>query len=179
MQHHGSAVSAAGSQPGHDLHGGALSHRSAAWLAKAPEIGGIFPHWTEPEQLSTVMLPFPRPFSPTSFLVMAELGMLQVEASQSMIRIVGLSATLPNYTDVAAFLGVNVDTGLFFFDASYRPVPLEMQFVGVTAKPMHEVRSLMDTIAYNKVQGSLDMAELSIVASTQVGRAQLLPCRPL
>ena len=68
-----------------------------------------------------------------------------------MIRIVGLSATLPNYTDVAAFLGVNVDTGLFFFDASYRPVPLEMQFVGVTARALHEIRSTMDTIAYNKV----------------------------
>ena len=37
-----------------------------------------------------------------------------------MIRIVGLSATLPNYADVAAFLGVNTDSGLFFFDASYR-----------------------------------------------------------
>ena len=37
-----------------------------------------------------------------------------------MIRIVGLSATLPNYLDVATFLGVNPDTGLFFFDASYR-----------------------------------------------------------
>jgi activating signal cointegrator complex subunit 3/antiviral helicase SLH1 len=28
----------------------------------------------------------------------------QVESSQSLIRIVGLSATLPNYTDVASFL---------------------------------------------------------------------------
>ena len=146
------------------------------FVANAP---AIIPPSPEPEQLPTVMLPFPRPFNPMSFLVMAELWMLQVEASQSMIRIVGLSATLPNYTDVAAFLGVNVDTGLFFFDASYRPVPLEMQFVGVTAKPMHEVRSLMDTIAYNKVQGSLAMANFSIVASTQVGRTQLLPCRPL
>jgi replicative superfamily II helicase len=29
---------------------------------------------------------------------------LQVESSQSVIRIVGLSATLPNYIDVAEFL---------------------------------------------------------------------------
>jgi antiviral helicase SLH1 len=29
---------------------------------------------------------------------------LQVESSQSVIRIVGLSATLPNYMDVAEFL---------------------------------------------------------------------------
>lgn len=31
----------------------------------------------------------------------------QVETTQSMIRIVGLSATLPNYADVALFLKVN------------------------------------------------------------------------
>ena len=37
-----------------------------------------------------------------------------------MIRIVGLSATLPNHADVASFLGVNAETGLFYFDASYR-----------------------------------------------------------
>ncbi len=30
-----------------------------------------------------------------------------------MIRIVGLSATLPNYEDVAAFLQVNPTTGAF------------------------------------------------------------------
>ncbi len=42
-----------------------------------------------------------------------------VESSQSMIRIVGLSATLPNFADVAVFLRVNPDSGLFFFDNSY------------------------------------------------------------
>jgi len=48
-----------------------------------------------------------------------------------MIRIVGLSATLPNYEDVAQFLRVNPQSGLFCFDAAYRPVPLEQIFIGV------------------------------------------------
>ncbi|KAG8919044.1 hypothetical protein FRC00_011818, partial [Tulasnella sp. 408] len=54
----------------------------------------------------------------------------QVESSQSVIRIVGLSATLPNYIDVADFLGVNRYAGLFYFDQSFRPVPLEQHFIG-------------------------------------------------
>lgn len=69
-----------------------------------------------------------------------------------MIRIVGLSATLPNYKDVASFLGVNLDTGLFYFDASYRPVPLEMQFVGVTEKNSMQARNIQDDICYEKVR---------------------------
>lgn len=69
-----------------------------------------------------------------------------------MIRIVGLSATLPNYKDVATFLGVNHDTGLFYFDASYRPVPLEMQFVGVTERNILASKNIMDDVAYNKVR---------------------------
>ncbi|CAG9112769.1 unnamed protein product [Plutella xylostella] len=55
----------------------------------------------------------------------------QVESSQNMIRIVGLSATLPNYQDVARFLRVNPYIGLFYFDSRFRPVPLEQIFVGV------------------------------------------------
>ena len=35
-----------------------------------------------------------------------------VETSQSLIRIVGLSATLPNYKDVGVFLRANPNTGL-------------------------------------------------------------------
>jgi hypothetical protein len=37
-----------------------------------------------------------------------------------MTRIVGLSATLPNYDDVATFLRVKPSKGLFYFDNSYR-----------------------------------------------------------
>jgi len=58
----------------------------------------------------------------------------QVESTQSLIRIVGLSATLPNYVDVADFLKVNRYAGLFYFDASFRPVPLEQHYIGVKGK---------------------------------------------
>lgn len=40
----------------------------------------------------------------------------QVVSSQSMIRIIALSATLPGYLDVSQFLKVNPRSGLFFFD---------------------------------------------------------------
>ena len=47
-----------------------------------------------------------------------------VESTQTVIRVVGLSATLPNYIDVAQFLRVNPYLGLFYFDGRFRPVPL-------------------------------------------------------
>lgn len=59
-----------------------------------------------------------------------------------MIRIVGLSATLPNYMDVAKFLRVNPFLGLFFFDSRFRPVPLGMTFIGV--KTLNRMQRLMD-----------------------------------
>ncbi|XP_036325635.1 activating signal cointegrator 1 complex subunit 3 [Rhagoletis pomonella] len=73
-----------------------------------------------------------------------------VESSQSMIRIVGLSATLPNYIDVAHFLRVNPMKGLFYFDSRFRPVPLDTNFIGVKAvKPLQQL-SDMDQICYQK-----------------------------
>ncbi|KAJ1661153.1 putative steryl acetyl hydrolase mug81 [Dispira simplex] len=75
----------------------------------------------------------------------------QVETSQSMIRIVGLSATLPNYLDVAQFLRVNPYEGLFVFDAGFRPVPLEQHFVGVKGKPGTPTSNLnLNRVCYQK-----------------------------
>jgi pre-mRNA-splicing helicase BRR2 len=51
----------------------------------------------------------------------------QIETTKEMVRIIGLSATLPNYEDVATFLRIDPAKGLFFFDNAYRPVPLEQQ----------------------------------------------------
>ncbi|KAG0141983.1 hypothetical protein CROQUDRAFT_98108 [Cronartium quercuum f. sp. fusiforme G11] len=76
----------------------------------------------------------------------------QVESSQSLIRIVGLSATLPNYLDVADFLRVNKFQGLFYFDSSFRPVPLQQHFIGIKGKPNSPTyRKNLDTVTFQKV----------------------------
>ena len=81
----------------------------------------------------------------------------QVESTQSLIRIVGLSATLPNYIDVADFLKVNRYAGLFYFDASFRPVPLEQHFLGVKGKPgSKQSRENLDIVAFEKVREMLE-----------------------
>ena len=58
----------------------------------------------------------------------------QIESTQEPIRLVGLSATLPNYDDVATFLRVDPAKGLFYFDNSFRPVPLEQSYIGISEK---------------------------------------------
>ena len=79
----------------------------------------------------------------------------QVESSQRLIRIVGLSATLPNYVDVARFLHVNPHRGLFYFDGRFRPVPLTQVFSGVkSSNPLGQLRD-MDRVCYNKVIDSV------------------------
>ncbi|KAK7206302.1 Sec63 Brl domain-containing protein [Myxozyma melibiosi] len=76
----------------------------------------------------------------------------QVESTQSMIRIVGLSATLPNFVDVADFLKVDRREGLFYFDASFRPVPLQQHFLGVKGKAgSRQSQENLDKVAYRKV----------------------------
>ncbi|KAJ0973948.1 hypothetical protein J5N97_015913 [Dioscorea zingiberensis] len=87
----------------------------------------------------------------------------QVESSQSMIRIVGLSATLPNYLEVAQFLRVNPETGLFFFDSSYRPVPLAQQYIGITEKDYAKRNNLYNSICYEKVLDSLKQGHQAMV----------------
>lgn len=75
----------------------------------------------------------------------------QIETTQEMVRIVGLSATLPNYEDVAIFLRVHPEKGLFFFDSTFRPVPLQQQYIGITEKKALKRFQLMNEICYEKV----------------------------
>ncbi|KIW04152.1 uncharacterized protein PV09_04959 [Verruconis gallopava] len=66
------------------------------------------------------------------------------------VRIIGLSATLPNYRDVASFLRVDPSKGLFHFDGSYRPVPLKQEFIGVSDKKAIKQLKTMNEICYQK-----------------------------
>ncbi|CAI7657836.1 unnamed protein product [Penicillium manginii] len=75
----------------------------------------------------------------------------RVEQTGDPVRIVGLSATLPNYRDVASFLRADPEKGVFHFDGSYRPCPLKQEFIGVTDKKAIKQLKTMNDICYTKV----------------------------
>uniref|UniRef100_A0A4W4GY63 U5 small nuclear ribonucleoprotein 200 kDa helicase n=1 Tax=Electrophorus electricus TaxID=8005 RepID=A0A4W4GY63_ELEEL len=74
-----------------------------------------------------------------------------VELTQEDVRLIGLSATLPNYEDVATCLRVDPAKGLFYFDNSFRPVPLEQTYVGITEKKAIKRFQIMNEIVYEKI----------------------------
>jgi len=78
-----------------------------------------------------------------------------IESSQRFVRMVGLSATLPNYKDVAVFLRVNPEKGLFHFGPEYRPVPLDQTFIGFTEKQRGRQKEVMNRSAYEKMMVAL------------------------
>lgn len=84
------------------------------------------------------------------------------ETARKRIRLVGLSATLPNYKDVASFLNVEEGKGLFHFGPGYRPVPLSQTFIGITAgehgpprEAMLKKRAKLSELTWLKVKDAL------------------------
>jgi len=75
----------------------------------------------------------------------------QIETTQEHIRLVGLSATLPNYEDVAIFLRVNPEKGLHYFGNQFRPVPLEQTYIGITDKKAIKRFNTMNEVCYEKL----------------------------
>ena len=75
----------------------------------------------------------------------------RMEQTNDYVRLVGLSATLPNYHDVATLLRVEEKKGLFYFDASWRPCKLQQQFIGVTEKKAIKRYQVMNEVCYEKL----------------------------
>ncbi|WLF80619.1 Pre-mRNA-splicing helicase BRR2 [Lodderomyces elongisporus] len=81
---------------------------------------------------------------------------------ENEVRIVGLSATLPNYNDVAKFIGAN-EEGIFYFDSSYRPCPLEQKFVVIKDQKALKKRLAIDEACYDLVHKTLKQNHQLIV----------------
>ncbi|CAH0048053.1 unnamed protein product [Clonostachys solani] len=75
----------------------------------------------------------------------------KTEQTGEPVRLVGLSATLPNYRDVASFLRVDVNKDLYHFDGSFRPCPLRQEFVGITDRKAIKQLKTMNDVTYTKV----------------------------
>ena len=76
-------------------------------------------------------------------------------------RMVGLSATLPNYQDVGQFLGVP-SKNIFYFDGSFRPVPLSLEYVGITERKRFKQMILTKEILYRKVMERVKHSQILI-----------------
>ncbi|PWN30839.1 putative ATP dependent RNA helicase [Jaminaea rosea] len=74
----------------------------------------------------------------------------RMEQLNDPVRLVGLSATLPNYKDVATFLRVNPKKGLFYFESGYRPCPLKQEYIGITEKKAIKRFQIMNEVCYDK-----------------------------
>lgn len=64
---------------------------------------------------------------------------------------------------VAQFLRVNSETGLFFFDSSYRPVPLSQQYIGISEPNFSKRNELLNEICYNKVYLLINVSYLCMM----------------
>ena len=92
----------------------------------------------------------------------------RVEQKGEYVRLVGLSATLPNYQDVATFLCIDESKGLFYFDASYQLYSLQQQFIGVTCGRFSAGTGFTATLAWG-YQSTLNLpTHTVIIKGTQI-----------
>jgi replicative superfamily II helicase len=90
-------------------------------------------------------------------------AMMTSAKTQRPIRIVGLSATLPNYDDVAKFIGAE-GAGTFYFDSSYRPTPLKCGFYGIkNYGNADRANKIMNAIIYENLRRILMIGKQVII----------------
>lgn len=137
-----------------------------------------------------------------------------MELTQEDVRLIGLSATLPNYEDVATCLRVDPAKGLFYFDnrfvwirvplrsnlrgsrlfeldsflfasflflicwyscmCSFRPVPLEQTYVGITEKKAIKRFQIMNEIVYEKIMEHAGKNQVSLALTIRLRTFQAI-----
>eukprot|EP00866_Antonospora_locustae_P001863 jgi/Antlo1/1863/2302 len=88
-----------------------------------------------------------------------------IEVKQRAIRIVGISATLPNVEDVASFIKAK---RLFRFDETYRPVSLDVSLLGVYGDRRKDGRRSETAAPHHILDICLEKIEEMIAAGCQV-----------
>ena len=83
-----------------------------------------------------------------------------VDSTRQPIRFVGLSATMPNYVDVAFFLGA--EKGLSVCDERFRPCPLRKVFIGVRNKLGLAAKREMNDICFDKIVERVETAQILV-----------------
>uniref|UniRef100_A0A665VDJ5 Activating signal cointegrator 1 complex subunit 3 n=1 Tax=Echeneis naucrates TaxID=173247 RepID=A0A665VDJ5_ECHNA len=101
-----------------------------------------------------------------------------VELTQEDVRLLGLSATLPNYEDVATCLRVDPAKGLFYFDNSFRPVPLEQTYVGITEKKAIKRFQIMNEIVYEKIMEHAGKNQVNLHSNFHIQNLELKDLLP-
>eukprot|EP00796_Vickermania_ingenoplastis_P004309 gene4310-3124_t len=86
-------------------------------------------------------------------IVARTLRLREASSDEYDVRLVGLSATLPNYKDVAHFLQVDLKEGLKVFGPEYRPVPLEQTFIALKGEKKRDAD--LNLLAYEEVRRSV------------------------
>ncbi|BAM39092.1 DEAD-box helicase [Theileria orientalis strain Shintoku] len=83
-----------------------------------------------------------------------------IETTQVTRRVVGISATLPNYEDIATFLRVAPEN-TFYFNREYRHVPLEQVFYGIKTDDQQKTNAL--SICFSHVVETLEKGKQCMV----------------
>eukprot|EP01053_Blabericola_migrator_P000612 Blabericola_migrator_1__611@NODE_114_length_13851_cov_137_870429_g102_i0_p1_GENE_NODE_114_length_13851_cov_137_870429_g102_i0NODE_114_length_13851_cov_137_870429_g102_i0_p1_ORF_typecomplete_len2172_score419_16Sec63/PF02889_16/1_8e58Sec63/PF02889_16/2_6e55DEAD/PF00270_29/3_5e26DEAD/PF00270_29/1_9e03DEAD/PF00270_29/3_7e24Helicase_C/PF00271_31/5_8e13Helicase_C/PF00271_31/7_6e03Helicase_C/PF00271_31/1e14ResIII/PF04851_15/1e12ResIII/PF04851_15/2_3e12AAA_19/PF13245_6/1_2e05AAA_19/PF13245_6/0_00062AAA_ len=85
-----------------------------------------------------------------------------MDAMQTRHRIVALSATLPNWRDVATFLAVP-EKNIFMFDDRFRPIPLQQTVIGIKGRNRVKQSTAMVNETYLKIRNVLKEGLQSMV----------------
>ncbi|KAL8269770.1 hypothetical protein Esti_006299 [Eimeria stiedai] len=84
------------------------------------------------------------------------------ERTQRLTRLVGISATLPNWREVADFLLVS-PANAFNFGAECRPVPLEQTFKGIKEKDPNKQKKVYEAVTYEAVMSAVRRGHQAMV----------------
>lgn len=93
--------------------------------------------------------------------LVARLKMLRY-TSANVVRLIGLSATMPNVKDIADFLEVS-ESGLFVFGEEYRPCLLHKTFVGFKERKKVHLKSHMNDFCYKVIKNLIMKDQQTLV----------------